>query len=584
MAEVDAARQQFVGAAGAAATAVPIDPRATGDAASDNGGFVRTTIDVSLEGASVTLEPTRASVQRVVGTAYLLGGFELVVALEDQVQRRVQKETLLLAQNESFQRADRQGVRARPLYAAEYQRALATSISKGHAIRARLESASDIHELLLERWARIAEAEEEVLREFEPALLGQFAELANNARTLALKEWDRYEPYDPTEAEQRALTTTEAKGRGRGQVLLRKEADSLIREIRALHAAWAAYLDSLYSARALAASLQRPTGLTRSEKASRLAASRARSGAMFQAFDDRRSDIGKRFPVALQVYGRLVTLKRERLATPDTTELIQLWVAEALVEAVETSQDLAVDALLKPMFPAQGSVRVEPTANQTEVRTLPDYQQDLLRRGLTIPVSRIVANRLRDIDDAARSPWIQGPVRITLFKRGEEGDSRLAPYSTPGRLHHAALTEVDKALREVRQRAQENLDKALHIMDAVAFPASFFFGGAPMAIAGCVHAALRLREMGMSVAEYQAQDSLASVALVPMQQALWEHPSSVRLAGKLLEGGFEVLSDVVQEGAAGAILGAIQVALIMQVGATAFEDWVAADESQDEAS
>jgi hypothetical protein len=47
----------------------------------------------------------------------------------------------------------------------------------------------------------------------------------------------------------------------------------------------------------------------------------------------------------------------------------------------------------------------------------------------------------------------------------------------------------------------------------------------------------------------------------------------VALIGNLVEGGFEIAGDLINEGAAGAVLGAIQIALVMGHGVQAVDEW-----------
>jgi len=570
--------KKFVTDARASALRWPVDPRATGyeapDATTTNVGV----LDIKLDGYTVTLAPTEASVRRVVATAYLLGGFELVLALDRAVTRRVDIEALTLSQLQTAVRTIPDEVRKHPGQKDSYDRALNEQLAQIPSTERRLKTAREIRRLLHDAWTRIATAEEQVLREYEPRLISQFVQLANEARSLALREWARYEPYDVTASDVLPISTPEAKERDLDDLRLRMESADLVKAVRELHESWKDYMDSLDSTRRLVdLGSRRLRSLNPDTRPADLVAnSRLNNAAKFKAFDERRADIGTRFPVALQVYGKLGTLSTSALTTTD--KMIEQWAIEALIEAVASAQDLAYEALMNPLFKANARMRVEPADARKSASELAGYQEDLLARGLTVPASRIIANRLEGLDESAKSPWMQLPVRLALFKRGEEGDERLVPYVTPGRLHHAAIAEVNNAVQEVRRKQKEKLDQALLVIDAIAVPAGFFTGGATMAIAGTIHAIVRANEMVVSVKEYQARDSLAQLALVPMQQAIWEHPSAVTLTSKLLEGGFEIATDLVNGGVAGAILDAIQVSLTISYGVDAVASWVAADD------
>jgi hypothetical protein len=527
-------------------------------------------LEVMLDGNPVQLRASRASVRQVVGIAYLLGGFDLVVALHHQVRARVEMEKLTLNQLQRATQRLSQMETSKPNVKAASDRALSEQMAQIPPTERRLKTARDVLNFLHEAWSRIALAEEQVLCEYEPKVIGQFAKLATQARTLALKEWGRYVPYDTTETDLPSLNTSEAKKRLKN-LKLRNEGAVLIEGIRELYKSWKEYLDALRSTETMIRSF----GPGRVPSKSQVMNSRSFAADKFKAFNKRRSDIGGKFPVALQVYGRIGKKAMSNLTTTDS--MIECWVIESLIDAVESAQNLAYEAWKNPLFKEGERLRVE-AADADSAWDLPAYQQSILAEGLTIPASRIIANRLADSDASAKSPWFQLPVRLSLFRRGVEGDETLAPYATPGRLHHAALSEVNTALQEVRRKEKEAVDQALLLMDAIALPAGFFTSGATVAAAGAIHAIVRGKEMYISIKEYQAQDELAQIVLVPMQQSMWEQPSAVALTGKLIEGGFEIASDLVTRGIAGSVLDAIQISLTIGYGAKAVAEWVMGDD------
>jgi hypothetical protein len=577
--DLDRSTQTFVHDAHASATRMPVDPRTTdreglaAAAEATNAGE----LEVQLDGHPVTVRASVASARHVVGTAYLIGGFELVRSLHNEVRQRVKIETLTLSQQRAAIQTLPGEARGR-LRQSAIDRDVADLKSQVLSTERRLRTATELQHMIGDAWARIAVAEEEVLRAYEPRLISQFVALTKDAQTIALQEWARYEPYDTSATDPTPLTTSEAKERALDDLRLRKEAHDLVAAVRTLHTRWTDYLDAAYSTSRLAALGARRIRLASPDEdpARLFANSRANTAAKFHEFDVCRSDVGTRFPVALQVYVRLGTLAASDVKTTDAK--IEAWVVESLYQANDSAQELGYNAVKNQLFKAGARMRVESTDPPDARADLPSYQQDLLERGLTVPASRVIGNRMAVADEAVKSPWFQLSAKLSLFRRGVEGDEFLAPYATPGRLHHAALSELNNALQEVRRNQKQALDRALLIMDALALPAGFFTGGATLAIAGVIHAVVRSNEMYLDLKEFQDRDALAQVALTPIQQAVWEHPSAVTLTGKLLENGFEIASDLVNTGIAGAIMDAIQVSLTIGYGAEAVAEWVAADD------
>jgi hypothetical protein len=583
---------KFVAGARAAALAVPVDPRASGYEAPPTDKGDGGNLEIEVDGNPIAIRPTLASVRKVVGHAYLLGGFELVVAIERAVQRRIDIESLTLRQLNTAVREIPEQARARQRDRDVYVRALNEQLALIPPTERRLKTAKEVLRMLHDEWARIAAAEEQVLREYEGRLVGQFARLAIEAGDLALREWARYEPYDNTAADAIPLTTLETKERSSGDLRLRKEAGDLVTKVWELYESWMVYLEQLHSLQSLVGMGARRIRIATpgADPQAMVENSRKNLAIKFEAFQERRAQVGSKFPAALQVYGELATLSGSRktaalqvygeLETLSSSRKttgnpeVERMVIKALIEAVASAQKIGYDAAMNPLFEAGKRLRVEAGTAGGAASNLPGYQQELLERGLTIPASRIIANALIDDDNAAKSPWLQLPARLALVKRAEEGEERLKPYFTPARLHHAALGEVNNALQEVRRKQTEKRDQALLIMDALAMPAGFFTGGATMAAAGAIHAIVRGREMYINFREYQARDALATIALLPMQQAIWEHPSAVKLTGRLIEGGFEIATDLVSEGFAGAILDTVQVALTIGYGAQAVSKWL----------
>ena len=361
MGEFTGVAGQFVAGPRAAALQVPVDPRATAYEGPKATGDEAASLEIKVDGHMVRLIPTHESVRHVVGTAYLIGGFGLVLSLQAEVRRRVALETLTLDQLRSAVRAIVEEKRKRPQYASSYDRASSDQMAAMPRAQARLQIASDVLRLLLEAWARIAAAEEQVLREYEPKLIIQFVNLAKDARSIALREWLRYEPYDTTVTDVLALSTSEAKERSMVDLRLRKEAVELVKAVHGLHECWKAYLDALDSSQKVAAMGARKLSLLNpgSNPAEQVRYSRLYVADKFAAFDGRRSEIGTQFPAALQVYGKLGKLSGSDLGKNEAE--IERWVIAALIEAVDSSQELGYQALMHPLFKAGERLRVEPS-------------------------------------------------------------------------------------------------------------------------------------------------------------------------------------------------------------------------------
>lgn len=553
--------KKFVEQQAAQARAVPADARATSHEAPGSAAPVPDSLDIQLDGYPFTLKTSPASVRRVVGIAYLIGGFDLVVGLHARVQAAIASEREELRRGQAGLQWLTEEIRDRPQFRTRFVDAQAQQQAAIPRISRRLQIATNIGRLLHEAWARIAAAEEQVLRDYEPVLIEQFAELAKEAGELALREWVRYEPYDTT-ATADVLSTVDAKERSLDNLRLRNEPGELVQAIRELHYFWWRYLDVV--------------GSSRKNDRANPAQAHKNIAAFFEVFDGKRREIGTRFPAALQVYGRLSEIRS--IADDTRDETIEQWVIDALIDAVASSADLAEHAVKTLVFRDGVRLRVEPTDHAEAKAALPGFQEDVVAAGLTIPASRIIANRMQDVDVSARSAWFQLPVRLALFRRASEGDRALAPYATPGRLEHAALSEVNNALQEVRRKQKEELNRALLIMSVIAVPLGFLTAGGTTVVAGVINAIVRGREMYLTVGEYQARDALAEIALVPMQQAIWEHPSAVVLVGNLLEGGFEIATELVTGGAAGTVMDAIQVSLALGYGVQAVAEWAKSDD------
>jgi hypothetical protein len=557
-------------------TVLPLDPNVPAAAG---------TLTVNLDGRSIDLVPTRTEITRIVGTCYLLGGFDLVRSLNTAVRQAVDDAQ---SQAHESQAASNDFVRRLSFTRDSgkrrlYEDAVSRSAVDFVTFTARADLARKIQTLIAASWGRIAIAEEQVLRDYEPLLNKQFAELADKSGRIAKDQWDLYKPYDPEDTAGSTLSIEDAKESATGKLKLGNPGQ-LIDNIRTLGKSWREYLDALQSTRMVAA-LGRRNVTTLSpgvDPDQQLRGSQIHNRDAFYAFNKVREQVGIAFPAALQVYGRFGRITHSvdyaRLSNPtdnsqkaQSDDEIGSWVIEALINAFNSARALASGAFLHSAF-TPDRMRVEPT-DDPPPSDLSRDQLRILKEGLTVPATRIIANRIAALDSEVQSPWLQQPVKSKLADKGRAGDPVLAPYFWGGRLHYAALEDVYRAIDVGRKQQKADLDRALLFMDAFAVPLAFFTGGESLVAAGLIHAIVRGREMYMSISDYQAKDALANIALRPMQEAIWAHPSAVSLVSNLIEGGFEIATNVVNEGVAGALLGAIQISLILGHGAAAVNQW-----------
>jgi hypothetical protein len=127
-----------------------------------------------------------------------------------------------------------------------------------------------------------------------------------------------------------------------------------------------------------------------------------------------------------------------------------------------------------------------------------------------------------------------------------------------------------------REASERQMRRVLMVVDAIALPAAFFTGGWSAILAGGVHAAVRAREMGVQIQSFFAEAALAGLSFSTLEECMWKPPSTVQLAGTLLESGFDIGSSLVVGGRAGAALDAVQTVLTLGHGAAAVHRWIEA--------
>lgn len=546
-------------------------------------------IDLVIGGEPVRLVPALAAMQRAVGCAYLVGGFRMVAHLAEAVagwKERQQREH----DRESLRRASLRNLSDNVRRSIDFDGAMARSAEALGRARAALDEADAVMKLLRRCWSDVAEAEEELLGDYEQHALRQFTVLAERAKATAKAEWTRYAPYLATDPARATVRVEDAARMRPADLRLSRELDSLLKAAFELRRALTDYREAQASVRRHKdrERWQRESNGQDADRA--LAFARAREEDAVRSFESTRYRVGKQHPVALQVYGRIGDTSQwdERIASAERRRDIETWAIEALLETVTSAPRLIAEAQADAMFKPGIELR-RPSQEVSAFGYVGHAELLAITHRLVLPASRAVVVRLLSGSRAARSPWLQYPVRHQLRERalGQsselgasfEPDAALLPFFQAGRLHHAAVSEVLEGFREERQAQQEKLDRMALAIDAVAIPASFFTGGLLLpVVAGAVHALVRGREMAIDYSEYLAQHDLAGLSYAVIQECAWEHPSLLALAGKLIEGGFDIASDVIVGGKLSVALDAVQTVLAIRFGVNAVQKWATVPE------
>lgn len=524
-------------------------------------------ISLRLGGEAVSIAASEGTAHRLVSCAYLVGGYGLVCDVDDQLaelQAQGRRTLRELADAGEYHRK----MALRDPNLLDWTRLAAEAADQGRRATDEMAEATRMRTLWHEAWDWIVAAEAAALAAFESAAIDEFQELLSQAGQIAQREWERYDPQDPQVLSAQPLSAAQAKERGADALSLRHERADLITAVYDLKSEATNYAQARHSVqRRSDPSFSRRAG---QDTAHQLAFAQAGLRTALLQFERTRARIGEQFPAALQVYGRLGDDVKwhPQLRNAEREREIETWVIEALNETRLAVPELQADAQRLRLFGGKTPLQQAGGA------------------GLSVPASREVIDRLTDSTFAARSAWLQRPVRHRLRQRalglvdsGSEqrrraGDASLETFFTPGRLGFAALAEIDEEVREVREAQDRRQDRLLLLMDAIAVPLAFFTAGKSVLLAGVVHAVVRGREMGMAVDTWFAQSTLASASYAVVQECLWEHPSSLALAGTLIEGGLEIGSDVLG-GSVGAALDALQVLIAVESGAEALARWAA---------
>lgn len=545
-------------------------------------------IELRIGGEVIALSAQRADVQRVVACAYLVGGFALVLTLMEQVLARSRslRHSLDISQPLGRQGAARFRAGAGHEALADWEGAQQGARRRESDLQDQLKEAQAVATLVQRCWASVAEAEEEALAQYERMAVDAFVALARQAREVVEAQWQRYAPHDPGSGSTDAIDEAGARKLGADTLVLAHERAELLAAIFELKRAAAKYAAYLKSARDAADTDYTHRNAPTKNVWKTLADAQEAAAERWRDFEALRERLGRAHPMALQVYGRLKDSWKwdPAVADAERDRSIETWVIEAMLDTLADVPVLIADAERLAVFKAGAVVRRQP-----EGGVLAGLSAGIEARaqaaGLVLPASRVVVDHLQRTQVALKSVWLQRPVRFRLRERAtgrhlEAGlcappEPALAPYFEHGRLHQAALAEVDEGVADQREATERQTRRALLVMDAIALPAAFFTGGLTAILAGGVHAAVRAHEMGVQLQAYFAEAALAGMSFSTLEDCMWKPPSTLRLAGTLLEGGFDIGSSVVG-GRAGAALDALQTVLAIRHGADAVNRWIEA--------
>ena len=524
-------------------------------------------LSLRLGDETIRFAVSQGAAQRLANGAYLLGGYQLVRDVDEQLagtQLKARQTLRELAQADVYRR----DMASRQPALLDWAALAQESEGARHQAADEMAQATRMRTWLHEAWDWIVTAEASALATYEAAAIAEFVAILSDAGQVAQREWERYDPQDANAPAARPLSAAEARERQAEDLSLRHERADLITAIYELKGAAASYAEARRSVhrRRDPAFSQR----ARQDAARQLAFAEAGMATRLLQFERARERIGQKFPVALQVYGRLGDDVRwnPQLRNAQREREIETWVIEALNETRLAVPELQAEAQRLRLF------------GRTAIL------QQAGGEALSVPASCKVVEALSDSTFAARSAWLQRPVRHRLRQRAlglsdggqrpqtQAGDDVLASFFTPGRLGFAALAEVDEGAREARDARERRQDRLLMWMDAIAVPLAFFTAGKSVLLAGAVHAVVRGREMGVAIDNWFTQSGLASASYAVVSECVWEHPSSLDLAATLLEGGLEIGSDVLG-GRIGAALDALQVLIAAESGAEALARWAA---------
>jgi uncharacterized membrane protein len=192
--------------------------------------------------------------------------------------------------------------------------------------------------------------------------------------------------------------------------------------------------------------------------------------------------------------------------------------------------------------------------------------------------------------DIFNSPWLQAPFHerfklvyalITAERESKvsttnpdlehlrglftsEDDIRyLSWICTVGSASSRARLEMVRRLTDLIQDTRAMRDAIAKVVGGIGLVAAPFTEGGSLVVAGAVDAMLVADQTADSVAKWLAAEQFSKLVLDQIADMHWREPAVAELAGTILEAGFSIASDLVNGGAAGAVLDGFGVCILV---------------------
>lgn len=531
-----------------------------------------TFLEVKFGGSVLPIPCTAEGLWGLVGTAWILGGFQAVVRARQAIEDAVDGLARTAASRRSeAEQAKSQVAHAERMYAIEPSRSRASHLDDWRDVARETEkNAGDARAasrraaacrarygtLFRDVWKRIALAEEELLKDYEGLAVAAFREILERNRDTARREWERYRCHRADDPDKAPVAIADAAEGDDGDFRMNPPEDPAGEGEKASpleRLFWRAW-DLRERARAIVEEKTPPASVERKLRDSPDEAQQREWRARglqdrVKAFKEARDAVAQKDPILLQVY-------------PDMTVRTSLadfrgMVVSALLAVFRQNRDVLRDQV---SLTAGGQLRVEPrrkdgvepprgayTEAERAAVKAGDGWQALQEWELTVPASVAIAQRLRDMDEPSSSAWVHLPVRLAVHA-SVEGDARRGAYAEPGSFEHAAITHLWDELEEVR-KAEETArrTRTLAILAAGVVLAPFTGGGSLVA-AGLVQAAYSVGEIYQAARDYADADAFARSTLAPIEAALWQRPSTVTLVRTIAARSLDVATGVIPAG------------------------------------
>ena len=579
---------QFVTAPAAAAAAAPsaAAPAPEVNGASATPEAARNAIlRIVLGLEEKRLRCTQDDVSGFVRMSYVAGGFPMVIAAREAIERAVGgladdlasaeagvKELEKLATNHDQKRSADRASKALPA-ALENTNKARTALINAQAYL------PVYSEYFRRAWNAIAAYEEVLLRQYDGEVREAFRQIAAANRKLAESEWTKYAPLDESE---KPLSFGDPKANQAKKVALnpvlierlleerpeKTEFSATSDERRALaqEEMWRRALELYRRAKSLQTNRNESMRLTEKEDKKEAENRAKRMTNSLIEWNRYRKEIADQLPVLLKIYpffksgndandkratfgqeiiDALVSVRDE--CDRIDREALRIWAKadrlRIVPEAVDrTNPDVGGFAL--PTAELNRSIGSSFLKRDIPLQSILDamHLKAATHFGLTIPVSEIFAALLKNDSDLRKNTgWLHAPAGLHLMNRARS-EPKLEPFFQPGSLAHVAVSQVLDRLASQRERDKTLESRGIILMWGMATLLAFFTNGATLYAAAIVQAAFSANEIYDSVVEYQQDAALAAVSLAAIEEAGWRRPSTINLVRLIVADA----SDIVQ--------------------------------------